>query len=442
MRARALLLVLSLSLLVTALLVVGSDEPETEPSQKPATVRQTTDINEEIEGVLITALIGLVFYFVTFLITEGIFIWWLKERGGVQNFRLTIEVLFFAFLFLFLALRMFWIVLRVYKNLGDSEFVLNRLANLCFLTVFTSVLFAWIELIHSTTVSSDRQYSRFLTGASRAYLIVNVVIYIFQFTVIGILVAKTPAQREDSPLYFINTIVMESLFAILAICFLFYGFRLFQLVRTARQDGSLDHSAEESSARLFRILLATAGFTICFLERVVIFTWEPVTGNILNPSLFLALGYLVPEVVPCWIGLLIFSHYGFEPSVKDLISTLYDDYEPLEVSTPRLSRSINASSPDSLLASPSDPFDDRLSMKSNSSSHLLLDQSYYDPPQSPFTSTSSLSPIPVEDQHTLLARALGGYAVHPQVSEPVPAESPPHRVSLLGWLAAQHTAQE
>ncbi|MDP2435405.1 MAG: hypothetical protein Q8P67_06650 [archaeon] len=77
---------------------------------------------------------------------------------------------------------------------------------------------------------------------------------------------------------------------------------------------------------------------------MVVFLWAPISGNYIGPSLFLTLGYIVPEVLPCWIALLIALGYGKNPDAIDFVQTLYGD-ERLLSSRERAPRSASPSAP-------------------------------------------------------------------------------------------------
>lgn len=181
----------------------------------------------EADGqVAVAAGVGLVLYVGTFWATMVVFVWWVSKKEECCP-AITIERVFFFFLFMFLALRSFWVVLRVFGNGEDPEFVVNRVAGLAFLTVFTSILFAWVEEIHSGSFSARADYTRFLTKAAWGYLLLNLLVWAFQIVVIGILVAEPLRQRSDDPLLLANTLTMVSIYLLLALAFLLYGFRLY-----------------------------------------------------------------------------------------------------------------------------------------------------------------------------------------------------------------------
>src|SRR3989338_11558555 len=80
----------------------------------------------EADGqVAVAAGVGLVLYVGTFWATMVVFVWWVSKKEECCP-AITIERVFFFFLFMFLALRSFWVVLRVFGNGEDPEVVVNR----------------------------------------------------------------------------------------------------------------------------------------------------------------------------------------------------------------------------------------------------------------------------------------------------------------------------
>ena len=319
-------------------------------------------MNEIDSQILISASVGLALYVLTFWATLGVFIWWASKRAELCP-GITVERVFFFFLLLFLALRSFWVVLRLFADYGTAEFAVNRIAGLCFLTVFTSILFAWVEEIHSGTFSASEGYTKFLTNAARAYLLLNLAIWAFQVAVIAVLFPLSPLQRAQSRLLLANTLAMVSFYLLLALAFLLYGARLYQL----RSGNDID-SISKTRTQLRRILLATVGFGLCFALRVVVFLLDSLGPAPLPPNLFMALGYLLPEIVPCWIALVIALGYGRNPDALDFIDTLYGDDRVTRLHQAR--RSLGDLAPPDLHHK--QPFLDRLQLNYGSTSPAAL----------------------------------------------------------------------
>src|SRR3989338_6287962 len=113
-------------------------------------------------GVLIGAIVGLCLYIIMLYITGGVFIWWALRQKRACERAISIERVFFFFTFVFLVIRTFWIVLRIWNTEAIAEFILNKLAFISFFTSFTAILFAWIEQLHSTEIGGVIDSKTFL----------------------------------------------------------------------------------------------------------------------------------------------------------------------------------------------------------------------------------------------------------------------------------------
>jgi len=132
----------------------------------------------------------------------------------------------------------------------------------------------------------------FLPKLGWIFILINVVLYIFQIIMMGLWIASDEI-KEGNPLYEINIVADVLLSAAISLGFFIYGWLLFFLARNS-QDEDFERNKE-----LVRILTITLLFTACFLVRCVMFLYRPITGAYLPTPVFYCFAYFVPECIPC-----------------------------------------------------------------------------------------------------------------------------------------------
>lgn len=103
----------------------------------------------------------------------------------------------------------------------------------------------------------------------------------------------TPAYSQDpagGPLYQTSVYVVIMVDCLFALAFAIYGVALFVQKYT--------HSLGTGLRReLIITLVVTIIFFLCFLLRVIMFLYRPITGELIDPYLYRTLAYFIPEIV-------------------------------------------------------------------------------------------------------------------------------------------------
>jgi THH1/TOM1/TOM3 domain len=276
-------------------------------------------MDSEIE---ILAIVSLILYLLLLYIGTVVFIKWI---GSERHFfrPLSIERIFFAFTFCFLVTRCFWVVTRVYDDDGLAELILNRLAFVTFFTAFTSLLFFWVERIHSSQLEEHASGGRQIRLPRVAWLffVTNLIVWIFQIVMIVLIAVLDDSSREGNVSYEVNSDVIILLSLLVALGFLIYGAALYRRVR--RSSLAVDDTRRTRS-RLRRILLLCVTLTACFLLRALTFLWRPMTRNYMNANAFIVLAYLAPELLAVSLGFWILHRTSRDDrEASSFIKSLY-----------------------------------------------------------------------------------------------------------------------
>jgi hypothetical protein len=230
------------------------------------------------------------------------------KRAARDSDAFRTQKLFHYALILFLCFRLAWFGVGLYDmNLEDSrpdllEFVLNRGALCTFFTAFTIVFVYWVHSFHS--LYFEEGGSGAISALTWFVGLTNVAIYVFQSTVVGIYLYRHIAWRlqpvEQDDLYIASMIVAGASDLLASVGFLVYGVRLFTIGK--------EHADELSPAtrrQRLTTLLATLVFCSCFTLRFALFLWIPASSESVSADLFMSLAYIVPEVIPSLLQLLI-----------------------------------------------------------------------------------------------------------------------------------------
>lgn len=77
--------------------------------------------------------------------------------------------------------------------------------------------------------------------------------------------------------------------------------------------------------------MSTLVFSSCFLIRVIVFMYRTTTNKYLDYGVFLTFGYIIPEIIPTLVQLLIITTTKKrEIHESKYIQQLYDEEENLE----------------------------------------------------------------------------------------------------------------
>eukprot|EP01120_Amphizonella_sp_Union-15-10_P001748 TRINITY_DN11897_c0_g1_i1.p1 TRINITY_DN11897_c0_g1~~TRINITY_DN11897_c0_g1_i1.p1 ORF type:complete len:289 (+),score=18.26 TRINITY_DN11897_c0_g1_i1:59-925(+) len=266
---------------------------------------------------------GLVIYGSLACVVLSSFIWRrLFKQTKLQKGALNIQRMFRAILLCFLISRIIWLVLLL-EGMKEEimSFVTNRLSFGFFFSAYTLVLFYWAETYHQNYYDS----SRFMPLLGSLFIVVNFAFWIFQMVLILLFIIYD-SSKEGNPFYELNIITDVVLSLILAVGFTFYGFRL--LYRRMNTEGAWE-------ALLMTLL--TLVFFLCFMVRVLMFAYRPVTGKYFPETIFYLFGYYLTETIPTAVQLYIVQTTRTkEENLKKFIDDLYaneDTYGPTESST-------------------------------------------------------------------------------------------------------------
>jgi hypothetical protein len=222
-----------------------------------------------------------------------------------------IERLFKVFLLVFLASRIVWLILQTLDMAGPVSFVFNRLAFAFFYSAFTLIMFYWAEITHKNYYES----TSFMPKLGYIFFITNVLVWSLQ--IVFVILFELGIKTEL--LYDLNQWIDVGLSALIALGFIFYGIRIICM-----RAGS-DKLNPDLRKELMKMLLATVVFASCFLLRVFMFAYRPVTGKYFDDHTFIILGYYVCEAVPSLVEVYIFYTTKHETKMQiDFIDDLYD----------------------------------------------------------------------------------------------------------------------
>eukprot|EP01119_Soliformovum_irregulare_P002555 TRINITY_DN12802_c0_g1_i1.p1 TRINITY_DN12802_c0_g1~~TRINITY_DN12802_c0_g1_i1.p1 ORF type:complete len:301 (-),score=38.20 TRINITY_DN12802_c0_g1_i1:113-1015(-) len=208
------------------------------------------------------------------------------QRTGLAA---NVRRVFRGYILTFAIVRMTWIGMRIWYGSDNYTFGLNRFGAITYLTAFTLIIFYWAEGFHKNYYETRS----FLPRLGIAFVIFNVLLYLFQGAIIVYLLASKSQVKEGNRWYDSTIITDVVLSALMSIGFFIYGWLLFFITKNS-EDGAIVGRDRE----LFRILIITLVFTACFSVRVVVFAYRPISGHFLPDILFYFAGYFVPDTIP------------------------------------------------------------------------------------------------------------------------------------------------
>jgi len=160
---------------------------------------------------------------------------------------------------------------------------------LFYLSAFTLVVFYWAETFHKNYYES----SGFLPRLGMGFLALNVIVYTYQIIMLVLWDVKAHEEREGNVIYELNIVLDVAISALLSLGFLLYGILMFFLTKSTG-DGAI----EDRNRELLKTVGITTVFAACFLCRVVMFAYRPITGQHFPAVTFYVLGYFLPELIP------------------------------------------------------------------------------------------------------------------------------------------------
>jgi hypothetical protein len=253
------------------------------------------------------------------------------KRAARDSDAFRTQKLFHYALMLFVCFRLAWFSVGLYDaNLADSrpdllEFALNRGALCTFFTAFTIVFVYWVHSFHS--LYFEEGGGGVISALTWFFALTNVAIYVFQSTVVGVYLYRHIAWRlqpvEQDDLYIASTMVAGASDLLASLGFLVYGVRLFLIGK--------EHADELSPAtrrQRLTTLLATLVFCSCFTLRFALFVWIPVGSETVSADLFMSLAYIIPELIPSMLQLVIVQERRSKTE-RDarFISELYQEHD-------------------------------------------------------------------------------------------------------------------
>ena len=261
---------------------------------------------------------------------------------------------------------------------GLASNLINRVCFCVFLFVFNSLLFYWIDTVHTTVnVAFAKEAFKgsldyeFITPIGRIFFWIATVAVIaltvcalplfliffvciccftcFLFVCVCVcfvqlilaivracLIGTADKTASDYPemkntinvIYDVNNIIISLMFLVYGLCFFIYGTTL--NCRIGRNSGSSSR-ADLVKAEVFAVVL-----TCCFAVRCVMFSYRIMTGKYLDNNLYISLSYFVPEIIPTLMCLWSVNTKMFSEAEKTINvpggtagdENIPDDYQP------------------------------------------------------------------------------------------------------------------
>jgi len=280
--------------------------------------------------LLAVRLTGIGLFALMFLISLGLYIFRRMKAGKKLP---TMITTFYFGLPIFIVLRITWIILKIVsgKNifLSAAGSLCNRLAMCVFLYVFNTLLFYWIDTIHTTiNVAFAKQAFgggadfSFVTSRGRIFfygVTVLVIILVLILAVVRVSMNLTNTDKEASDYHSKKRTADHIRSAndfIISIMYLLFGFGF--LVYGSLLNYRIWKQTKSNLNQIVKSELIAVGFCVCFLLRVAFFAlgaWIDETGREdmkINQSVFDSFTYYIPELcstalVLCSLNLKVFS---------------------------------------------------------------------------------------------------------------------------------------
>jgi len=269
---------------------------------------EKTENEKPLWDVAVIQIIGVVFYSILFI---GTLVAYIIKRHVTSVSLQQMATLFYIGLPVFMILRTIWFVLEMNTSdgAGLASNLINRICFCVFLFVFNSLLFYWIDTVHTTVnVAFAKEAFKgsldyeFITPIGRIFFWIATAVVIGLTLILAIVRAaligsadKTASDYADmkqtiNVIYDVNNIIISLMFLVYGLCFFIYGTTL--NCRIGRNHGA-NKSLDLVKAEIFAIVL-----TICFAIRCVMFSYRIMTGKYLPNDLYISLSYFVPEIIP------------------------------------------------------------------------------------------------------------------------------------------------
>ncbi|GAM27305.1 hypothetical protein SAMD00019534_104800 [Acytostelium subglobosum LB1] len=228
--------------------------------------------------------------------------------------------LFHSFIFLFVTFRIVWYTLKLVYGETSFTFVFNNMSFIFYMSGLIVLVFYWMETYYRTYFSSAEFTSS--SALKTGYIVANVIMYTVQFILIIVFYTSNHAKKEGSKVYLVNTLYQVLLSALIGLLFVVI------MVQTYAKYKSIDKDigSGELKNQLRKMLLLSATFCLCFLIRIVIFLYNPITGEYMNQELFITMGYFIPDIIPTLMQLYIW-HQKMQATddSAEFVNNLYEN---------------------------------------------------------------------------------------------------------------------
>jgi len=201
-----------------------------------------------------------------------------------------LEALFKTFLTCSLVCRITWCLMKGIPQLSNEEisFIFSRASFAFFFSAFTLVVFYWAESVHKTYYASED----FLPTIGLIFIITNGLLWVFQITIVVLYLLQPGLVKTSNILYESNILTDIVLSFLISIGFMIYG------VVLSRKKYKADVQNPRRMINVVKTVLSAVIFVLCFLLRVVMFSYRPITNGYLDPDIFQVFAYFVPEIIP------------------------------------------------------------------------------------------------------------------------------------------------
>jgi len=263
---------------------------------------------EPIWDINAIQVVGIVLYSLLFFGTLALYIF---KRFNTSVSLQQMATLFYIGLPVFMVLRVIWFILEMNttSDAGLASNLINRVCFCVFLFVFNSLLFYWIDTVHTTVnVAFAKEAFKgsldyeFITPMGRVFFWIATAVVIALTLILAIVRAiligtadPTASDYKDMKdtigvVYDVNNIIISLTFLVYALCFLIYGTTL--NCRIGKNRGTTK-SWDLIKAEVFAVVL-----TCCFIIRCIMFSYRIMTKKYLENNLYICLSYFVPEIIP------------------------------------------------------------------------------------------------------------------------------------------------
>ncbi|KAL6050814.1 hypothetical protein QOT17_019579 [Balamuthia mandrillaris] len=253
------------------------------------------------------------------VVSFGTFIWTVARTKPHISF--TVPRVFHILLLAFITVRLTWVCIKTLTEETDVTYALNRTAFSFYFSSFVLVVFQWAEIYHKNYIESiDERARPFLPRLRWVFLFVITLIWVCQ---IGFVATKLAMDyNEGDAVYETNVLVDAFASLVVSILFAIYGVLLLMHRKAEVAEiwgGALDVGG---------ILGITLAFVVCFLLRVAMYLYRPITGDYLPDAAFVTCAYYVPEIVPSLLQIYIVQTSKHKLRLEaEFIDNLYAEAE-------------------------------------------------------------------------------------------------------------------